>query len=157
MFFCRIFSLEERFPARTLIHLSAGSSLAKITEIYLKPTCLLKKAIPWFPIFYIVSGYTRGFGNQSWILFCWSICIRSEEEWCWVKSDFPNWHGHRSLEDIAVSYGTNWCQSALDFCQMLPGSTSSNLYLQTNKWNSVRSFLLEKRAEEACSASCCRP
>ena len=65
-----IFSLEESFPARTLIDLSAESSLAKIAEIYLKPTYLLKKAIPGGGGGYIVSGYTKGSGNQSLILFC---------------------------------------------------------------------------------------
>ena len=34
--------MEESFTARTLIHLSAESSLAKTAEIYLKPTYPLK-------------------------------------------------------------------------------------------------------------------
>ena len=34
--------MEESFTAQTLIHLSAGSSFAKIAEIYLKPTYPLK-------------------------------------------------------------------------------------------------------------------
>ena len=57
--FCRIFSLEVSFPARTLIHLSAGSSLAKTAEIYLKPTYPLKKlflGIQFFTSFLDIPG-----------------------------------------------------------------------------------------------------
>ena len=46
--------MEESFTAQTLIHLSAGFSLAKIAEIYLKPTYPLKKlflAIQFFTSF----------------------------------------------------------------------------------------------------------
>ena len=54
-----IYSFEESFPARTLIHLSAGSSFAKIAEIYLKPTYLLKKlflGIQFFTSFLDIPG-----------------------------------------------------------------------------------------------------
>ncbi len=51
--------MEESFPARTLIHLSAGSSLVKITDIYQKPTYPLKKlflAIQFFTSFLDIPG-----------------------------------------------------------------------------------------------------
>jgi len=51
--------LEESFPARTLIHLSAGSSLAKTAEIHLKPTYPLKKlflGIQFFTSFLDIPG-----------------------------------------------------------------------------------------------------
>ena len=52
--------MEERFTARTLIHLSAGSSLAKeITNIYQKSTYPLKKlflGIQFFTSFLDIPG-----------------------------------------------------------------------------------------------------
>ena len=51
--------MEESFPARTLIPLSAESSFAKIAEIYLKPTYLLKKlflGIQFFTSFLDIPG-----------------------------------------------------------------------------------------------------
>ena len=52
--------MEESFPARTLIHLSAGSSLAKeIADIYQKPTDPLKMlflGIHFFTSFLDIPG-----------------------------------------------------------------------------------------------------
>ena len=51
--------MEESFHARTLIQLSAGSSLAKIAEIYLKPTYPLKNlflGIQFFTSFLDIPG-----------------------------------------------------------------------------------------------------
>ena len=52
--------MEERFPAQTLIDLSAGSSLAKeIADIYQKPTDPLKKlflGIHFFTSFLDIPG-----------------------------------------------------------------------------------------------------
>ena len=51
--------MEESFTARTLILLSAESSLAKTAEIYLKPTYPLKKlflGIQFFTSFLDIPG-----------------------------------------------------------------------------------------------------
>jgi len=51
--------LEERFTALPLIHLSAGSSFAKIADIYQKPTYPLKKlflGIQFFTSFLDIPG-----------------------------------------------------------------------------------------------------
>ena len=51
--------MEESFPARTLIHLYAGSTLAKTAEIHLKPTYPLKKlflGIQFFTSFLDIPG-----------------------------------------------------------------------------------------------------
>ena len=97
------FFFRREFPARTLIHLSAGSSLAK-SEIYLNQP-ILKKAIPRHPVFTSFLDIQGSGTELDTVLLKHLYSFRGGV--MLGEIDFPNWHGHRSLEDIAVSYGTN--------------------------------------------------